>query len=387
MVASAKVRSKYILPRKYKLMACDEAHAIKNFKSARFKAVQEIGKTCEGILLMSGTPFNFSSELFSTLQLLPRGIRLFPRFFNYKSEPDDSFAWRYCKPVQVFHQWTFRGYDRQDELQSVLWAMMLRRRKKDILPQLPAKLRTSILLEPLPEPQLKEIKKLLDAEEAKNGRDRSYMESFRLTCQYKIPKVLHFLTNHLKEDLMANDSSLKVLIFFHHQLMLEALKEWCETHQMSYFFIDASVSPEKRFELQEKFQSENGPRIALLSIMAAGSGLTLTAARVVVFTELLFSPEHLLQSEDRAHRVQQKSDVNVLYLIQPNTCDYMNWLIVKKKERETSHMIDCKANHLQNSFAELRPDVTLTETLKRRAEHVAPDQPAVKRLVTVRRTG
>ena len=92
-------------------------------------------------------------------------------------------------------------------------------------------------------------------------------------------------------------------MFGHHKAVLDELDRFVRSRSMeevpSYIRIDGSTSADDRQANVEKFQKEEGCRIALLSIMAAGTGITLHAASHVVFAELHWTPAYLVQAEDR----------------------------------------------------------------------------------------
>ena len=87
-----------------------------------------------------------------------------------------------------------------------------------------------------------------------------------------------------------------------------------------YIRIDGKTPAEKRTEYVKKFQNGEA-KVALLSIMAAGTGITLTAASTVVFGELYWVPGVMLQSEDRVHRLTQQRPVTIYHMIGKNTLD------------------------------------------------------------------
>lgn len=59
---------------------------------------------------------------------------------------------------------------------------------------------------------------------------------------------------------------------------------------ISYIRIDGKTSSEERKCVCDQFQTEDMYRVAVLSICAANSGITLTAAKLVVFAELYWNP-------------------------------------------------------------------------------------------------
>jgi len=347
----------------------DESHYIKGYASKRALATVRLSRSAKVRIMLTGTPFNYPSELFHQIGVMDH--TLFRRFFSDRecqtpvSPHDQSFANRYGKPECMFMRgrshWSFKGFRHSEELHALLNTMMIRRRKRDILTQLPEKHRTRISLNPLPPRQEKEIKNLLDHAQQQTGGGSSfkYTECFRLTCKYKMPRVSEFLEDTMIPYLCQPDSDpgsdRRALVFCHHTQMREMLEACFGKHKISFFSIHQGVSIQERQVLQDQFQTTDRYQVAILSIKAAGTGLTLTRANMVVFTEILFGPDDMLQAEDRAHRISQTRDVEVIYLLQPNTTDDINFGLVCKKERESSYILGGTSAHLTSQYHRVTP--------------------------------
>jgi SWI/SNF-related matrix-associated actin-dependent regulator 1 of chromatin subfamily A len=80
---------------------------------------------------------------------------------------------------------------------------------------------------------------------------------------------------------MEND--IKILIFAHHRLMLDEIENFLSRKGIISIRIDGTTPSETRFDRVAQFQSKPNIRAAVLSITAAGVGLTLTEASTVIF--------------------------------------------------------------------------------------------------------
>lgn len=79
------------------------------------------------------------------------------------------------------------------------------------------------------------------------------------------------------------DSDRKLICFAHHNVMMNDIAAALDKTKTEYIRIDGSTGSEKRKYLCDAFQTNDNFRVALLSIMACNTGLTLTAAQLVVF--------------------------------------------------------------------------------------------------------
>ncbi|CAK9101320.1 unnamed protein product, partial [Durusdinium trenchii] len=129
--------------RDYLVVVVDESQSIKESTSQRTKVVVGICKAARRVVLLSGTPaVNRASELYTQLEaLMPSEMPSFSQFaerYSYKQ------TLRFGGRTTV--KWN--GAQRPAELNSLLGSVMIRRLKKDVLQQLPAKRRMKVPLDP-----------------------------------------------------------------------------------------------------------------------------------------------------------------------------------------------------------------------------------------------
>jgi SWI/SNF-related matrix-associated actin-dependent regulator 1 of chromatin subfamily A len=79
--------------------------------------------------------------------------------------------------------------------------------------------------------------------------------------------------------------------------------------------IDGGVKLKDRWAAVKRFQQHDDTRVFIGQTIAAGTGLTLTAASTVIFAQPDWTPANLMQAEDRVHRISQDRKVLVQYLV------------------------------------------------------------------------
>jgi SNF2 family DNA or RNA helicase len=131
---------------------------------------------------------------------------------------------------------------------------------------------------------------------------------------------------HLKECLEAEE---KVVVFAHHHDLVHALQREFPTAAV----VTGETPVGSRSLEVDKFQFDPNCHLFIGSIHAAGVGLTLTAAQLVVFAELDWVPGNVSQAEDRLHRIGQRGSVLVQHLVFDDSVDsIMVHTIIEKQE-------------------------------------------------------
>ncbi|KAK9866883.1 hypothetical protein WJX84_007577 [Apatococcus fuscideae] len=321
----------------FPFVICDESHALKGHTTNRTRFVVPLVKKARRALLLSGTP-----ALSRPIELYPQIDALYPGLVG----TFDEFGHKFCggPPIEMRPGVrVYRGCSRKEELAVLLKGkLMIRRLKKDVLKQLPAKNRRNIPISP-DSASLKEVR-ALKKEQAQvdamdDGPDKDFHgervinELYRASGEAKAAEVL-------KHVISLQEAGQKQLVFAHHKSVLDLLEQGFRKQKLKWMRIDGTTPDAARQKAMAKFQSTKSLDIALLSIKAASVGLTLTEASVIVFAELAWVPGDLIQAEDRAHRIGQEKCVEVLYLRAKGTIDDIIWPNVKTKLRNVGDILD-----------------------------------------------
>uniref|UniRef100_A0A663NAR7 Zinc finger RANBP2-type containing 3 n=1 Tax=Athene cunicularia TaxID=194338 RepID=A0A663NAR7_ATHCN len=332
----------------FKVVVVDESHYMKSRNATRSKILLPIVQKALRAILLTGTPaLGRPEELFMQIEAL------FPKRFGTWSE----YAKKYCNArVRFFGkrtQWDCRGASNLEELHQLLSEIMIRRLKGDVLTQLPPKVRQRIPFD-LPQAAAKNLNTIFAAWERlmrtlnSDATESRFSEVMNLiTRMYKETAIAKAgaVKDYIK--MMLENDKLKFLVFAHHLSMLQACTEAVIENKVRYIRIDGSVPSAERIRLVNQFQKDPDTRVAILSIQAAGQGLTFTAATHVVFAELYWDPGHIKQAEDRAHRIGQCSSVNIHFLIAKGTMDTLMWAMLNRKAKVTGSTLNGKKEKMQ----------------------------------------
>ena len=302
-------------------LVLDEAHFIKNPKSKRYKCIaHELipnWKELQMKILLTGTPIQNRPIEIRSLMLISKPDVLEPyREFR-------RFAFKYCEGRMG--KWGFEasGSSNEEELglRLALGGAIIRRKKENVLPQLPDKTMTMLVFEG--NTDAKRVIKKYDVQfdfEAiirnpgfwqKNPNEHIATARRELAIA-KLPDSIEAI----KELLESVD---KVVVFAWHTDIIDALEKALSEYKPA--LIAGRTKSETRQAEVDRFQNDPACRVFIGNIQAAGVGITLTAASHIEFVESSWVPGEIFQAVDRCHRIGQKSSVSARFHVVKNSVD------------------------------------------------------------------
>ena len=301
----------------------DEAHYCKNPAAKRTRAVQQLASAVPGdglVLALSGTPIiNRPTELISQLRILGR-LEDFGSGVQFGTR--------------------FRGPDAHLRLHWHLRARCyVRRLKRDVLPQLPAKTRAVVPVELDNEAEYRLAERDLLAWLRTQPLDLRELDA-KVAAALRAERLVRL--NALK--LLAARGKLasalawihdfassgeRLVVFARHREVQRAV---VERFPSALHILGEDRASSRDLALQA-FQEPDGPgnQLIVCSMEVAGQGLTLTRASNVAFLELDWTPAKHDQAEDRCHRIGQRDAVTAYYLLAAETVDETIATLLERK--------------------------------------------------------
>jgi SNF2 family DNA or RNA helicase len=242
------------------------------------------------------------------------------------------------------------------ELNKLINPFILRRKKKDVIKELPDKIEKTLVVH-LDDEQKKVyktyadhavqlIEKKVKSEEFKTSKIEilSYITKLRQLCldpsilvedysggSAKMEAVMELLSQSV-------EGGHRILVFSQFTTVLKRIGGRLKAEGMPYSYLDGSVPSQKRIERVDAFNGgENS--IFLISLKAGGTGLNLTSADIVIHFDPWWNPAVEDQATDRAHRIGQENVVEVIKIIAKGTIEEKILVLQENKKRLISDVM------------------------------------------------
>lgn len=337
------LRNKELLEELKNLIECDdigsvivdEFHKCKNPQSQQGSAILKLKPFVR--IPMTGTPImNNPLDLYTALNWI--GVE------NHEYYP---FRNHYCE-FNRFKQIT--GYKNLDELNTLLKYVMLRRKKKEVLPDLPDKIYKTEYLE-----MEKEQKAIYEEVRTKiiNDIDKIVLNNNPLTSLIRLRQATGFtgiLSENVRlsvkydrcmdlvEEIVSNGE--KVVIFSQWKEVINPLYNVLVNEGYNPAIITGDIDIQERKVQEEKFMNDSTCKVFLCTISAVGVGLTLTSANTVIFLDSPWNKPTKQQAEDRCHRIGMKGALTIITLVCKDTIDERVEDIIYSKSVVSEAIID-----------------------------------------------
>ena len=323
----------------YDAFFIDEAQFIKNPSSLGAKAVKSV--PAKHRFALTGTPIeNTLSELWSVFDfLMPGFFRKYRYFFD-----------EYEKPILKE-----QNQQKLQELQKKIRPFILRRMKKDVLPELPDKIETRRMAE-MGSKQRKIYDSYLARIQTELTENVSIMEGqgkiqvlaaltrLRQICCHPATFVDNYQGGSGKLDLLMEqlpdilEGGHSVIVFSQFTSMLGLIAEQLRLRDIPFFYLAGSTNARERKREVKEFN--NGEvKVFLISLKAGGTGLNLTGADTVIHFDPWWNPAVEDQATDRAYRIGQKKKVQVIKYVMKDSIEEKIYELQKRKKHLSDQLI------------------------------------------------
>lgn len=321
----------------FEIIVLDEIQIAKNYRAKIYKALRFVTHQSHMRLGLSGTPIeNKLEELRALFDIV------LPSYMPTEA----IFHKEFVIPIEKEG-----NPDKKKQLQRMIHPFILRRSKKQVLQDLPEKVEEIIYCY-LSEDQHRLYTEAIDKyrsyiDQALAKKHENYFHIFALfnvlkqICDHpqlinkNAPPASHLTSGKWEFFIeIINEARLskrKVVVFSQYVEMLRLMASHLKKQKIEYCLLTGSTRNRKT--VLEKFQNDPNVEIFLGSLKAAGLGITLTAASIVIHYDRWWNPAVENQATDRVYRFGQNRGVQVLKLVTKNTIEeHIHNLIERKKE-------------------------------------------------------
>jgi len=320
----------------FEISIFDEIQVAKNPSSQTHRSLKSLKSNV--IIGLTGTPIE------NTLRELKA---LFDLILPSYMPSDKVFRDLFLNPIEKNGD-----KDKKELLSKLINPFVLRRKKIDVLTDLPEKIEELAYCKLSDEQN--DLYKMYLKRESKDLIDRlkkekntiPYMHIFALFTKLKQicdhPALFHKDPSNYQKyqsgkwelfvELLheAKESNQKVVIFSQYLEMIEIIESYLKKKNIDYGVIKGSTK--NRYQQIQKFQTDPNCQVFVASLLAAGVGIDLTAGSVVIHYDRWWNPAKENQATDRVHRIGQNRGVQVFKLITKNTIEEHIHRLIEKKQ-------------------------------------------------------
>lgn len=323
----------------------DEAQAIKNYQAGMTREIKKIKALTK--IALTGTPLeNSVLELWSIFDFI------MPGYLGGVKKFRDNYG---------IHDVDGESLSRLEDLNYLIKPFILRRKKNDVITDLPDKIENNIYLD-LPVKQKKlylsvlkdserEFREILATEGMNKARFKilQLLMKLRQICidpnilfsnydgeVIKMEKLLEVVNNFISDGH-------KILIFSSFKTVVDRVKSMFDESGISSYMIAGDVKSETRMDLVDKFNNDS-TNCFLITLKSGGTGLNLVGADVVIHLDIWWNPQVENQATDRAHRIGQTKKVTVIKFVTRGTIEERIIELQNKKKVLSDNLIEGKDN-------------------------------------------